>query len=252
MAILSNDRFLVQRSGQSYRVDASAVATLAGDTLQTATDRGSHTTNNVGIGNIPGNANIILRANGRIGIGKDDPAVELDIVGKARSTETVSGDDDTTLVTKSYVDSSVTSGTTILSITGGDAITATSPDASKDVSISVDYDVNKGLGIDTEKLVTKLGAGLEFDADGKIAVSTNSLAYKGTVDLTGSVVPADPDQGDSHANVAPGDMSAQWKIALSLGDTVVAEGDLVIYTGTAWTYVYTDGDIPTTGLAVAQ
>ena len=66
MAILSNDRFLIQRSGSSYRVDASLVSAMAEDTLQSATDRGNHTTESIEVGGTSGNANVTLGASGTV------------------------------------------------------------------------------------------------------------------------------------------------------------------------------------------
>ena len=66
MAILTNDRFLIQRSGSSYRVDASLVAAMAEDTLQSATDRGNHTTESLEVGGTAGSANVNIGADGTV------------------------------------------------------------------------------------------------------------------------------------------------------------------------------------------
>ena len=66
MSILTNDRFLVQRSGASYRVDASLVAAMAEDTLQSATNRGNHTTESLEVGGTAGSANVNIGADGTV------------------------------------------------------------------------------------------------------------------------------------------------------------------------------------------
>lgn len=66
MAILNDDRFLVQRSGSSYRVDASEVSALAGDDLQSATDRGNHTTESIKVGGTAGSSNVNIGSDGTV------------------------------------------------------------------------------------------------------------------------------------------------------------------------------------------
>ena len=143
----------------------------------------------------------------------------------------------------------VTGGANVQSVTGGDGITAVDTDG--DVEVSVDADGNQGLGIDNERLAVKLGEGLEFDADGNIAVSHAALNFAGNVDLTDfSTLPVDAVAvGDAFINIGNGNAVADWAAevdGLAAGDPV-AGGDMIVCetagTGVAaqYTFVQTSG-----------
>ena len=76
-------------------------------------------------------------------------------------------------------------------------------------AIDVKIDENYGLRFLNNKIAVKVGDGLSFDSDGKIiSTVTGGLTYKGTVDVTGSTIPAGNSEGDLYANIGDGKFSS--------------------------------------------
>jgi len=93
------DVHIARKEGAMIRLQAqSALGTM-----------GTATEHNLGL-LTNSSVRMTITSSGKVGIGKPDPAVALDIVGNARSTATVMADDGTTLTTKSYVDSYTLAG----------------------------------------------------------------------------------------------------------------------------------------------
>lgn len=131
-------------------------------------------------------------------------------------------------------------GGDITSVLGGDGIrTATNNGI---VTVTADVDTDRGLHFVSGQIAVDIGANLSFDGQGRLQADVDALSYKGTVDLTGATVPANPSQGDVFANTAAGTISAEWSAATGEGAaTAVAAGDLVAFNGTDWSYIPTGG-----------
>ena len=128
-------------------------------------------------------------------------------------------------------------------IIGGDAVDVSPSTGTGTVTVSIDPNTNKGVEISAGQIAAKIGAGLQFDADGKIAsTGGNALAYKGVCDVTTSVVPGGPAAGDTYANTGDGNLSAEWLTAIDeVGPVDGDPGDLLIFNGTKWNLIPTGG-----------
>ena len=137
---------------------------------------------------------------------------------------------------------------------GGDGVSVSPTAGTGTVTASADIDTDKGLEIASGSIAINPGAGLEFDASGALKATATALAYRGTVDLTGTTVPAGiPDIGDSYSNTGDGNFSAEWLTATGLtGPQDADPGDLVVWNGTVWTHIPTGGGTSRTDLSIAN
>jgi len=142
----------------------------------------------------------------------------------------------------------VTGGATVKSVSGGAGVEAV--DTAGDVKVSADIDTNKGLEFsgsgDTAEIAVKLGTGLKFGTGGQIEVSSQTLNFAGSVDLTdAATIPAGAVAvGDAYVNNGNGTAVVDWANItsdLATGDAVVGT-DLVVCTtagtGAAARYVF--------------
>ena len=101
---------------------------VGSQTLQSVTDEGNTTTNDVVIGGTAQSPQILLNNDG-----------SADFQGKLTSEETVAGDADETLVTKGYVDSAIPTDFGVTKLTAGSNITLDPTDGLGEVEITADF-----------------------------------------------------------------------------------------------------------------
>jgi hypothetical protein len=127
-----------------------------------------------------------------------------------------------------------------ITVIGGDGIEATTIGTT--ITVTADISTSRGLEFSGDQIAVKLGAGLTFDADGKIeSTISGGLSYKGTVDVTTATVISGAAEGDLYANTGTGKFSSQWAATTSNATTATDAnpGDWVIYQGPQWDHIPT-------------
>ena len=137
-------------------------------------------------------------------------------------------------------------------VQGDEGITVTK--AASTYTVKADANTSRGIEINADKIAARLGAGLSFDAQGKIQADSDGLSYKGSCDVTSTNIISGASDGDMYANTGDGNFSAQWDAITSNADvtTVASAGDLMIYNGSAFDHIPGSSSAPGTDLGLAN
>ena len=101
-----------------------------------------------------------------------------------------------------------------------------------DYEVSADIDTNSGLEVNlSDEIAVKLGAGLSFDADGKIEAVVGGLTLAGDCDVTSATLIPGAVNGEIYANTGDGNFSTEWAGVTRNADelTEATSGDLMVY-----------------------
>ena len=137
-------------------------------------------------------------------------------------------------------------------VSGGAGIEVTETDG--DYEVSADIDTNSGLEFNlSDEIAVKLGAGLDFDADGKIEAVVGGLTLAGDCDVTSATLVPGAVNGEIYANIGEGNFSTEWAGVTRNADelTEATSGDLMVYDtsnpGSPWIH-FPRADAPGTDL----